>query len=67
MDLSDAETTAAIDGSRTFESAFRGVQALRTGEIRRAFQLIDSNDPNRLLVEFGMTAGEFAVAHLLTK
>lgn len=67
MDLSDAETTAAIGGSRTFESAFRAVQALRTGEVRRAFQLIDSVDSDRLLVEFGMTAGEFAVAHLLIK
>ena len=66
----DAPLPASIGSSTTFESAFAQVDKLRMRDVRRAFQIVTTApnpEPDDLFVEKGMTFGEFAVAHMLSR
>tara|TARA_B100002051_G_scaffold270472_1_gene303468 strand:+ start:315 stop:518 length:204 start_codon:yes stop_codon:yes gene_type:complete len=64
---------AADDAATSFQSAVELVTALRMRDVRRAFQLMTASSEGQaanadvLLVPFGLTCGEFAVAHVLCR
>jgi len=60
------------DPAPSFQGAVELVTALRMRDVRRAFQLMTAAEGQAatadvLLVSFGLTCGEFAVAHVLCR
>lgn len=67
----EAETAdAVVPPPTSFQHALDLVQGLRVRDVRRAFQLmhpLGADSVDVLLVPFGVTCGEFAVAHVLCR